>query len=434
MAALARTGASDAVDGAVRVPGDKSISHRALMFSAFAAGTSRVRGILQSDDVHATARVLRALGWSVPEVAAQMTIAGGGLVSGLRAPRAGLDCGNSGTTTRLMAGVAAAQPFASTFEGDASLSRRPMRRVAAPLEAMGARVDFLEGRDGLPMTVHGGALRSVSWELPVASAQLKSAILLAGLCGGVSVRVREPAATRDHTERMLAARGVSVESVGGWVSLQPTDRLVARDVDVPGDPSSAAFFVARALLAGEGSLRVERVLHSPYRDGFLRVVQRMGARIDMHRDAGDAPDAPDALVDLVVHGGTRLRAVQVGRDDVTAMIDEIPMLAVLAARAEGTTEVRGAEELRVKESDRIAAVVSNLRAIGVTAHELPDGLVVEGTDAPLEGHVLAHADHRIAMAFGVLGATRDCRITLDDPACVSVSYPDFWAELQRVAR
>lgn len=431
MAALAGAGASDAVEGTVRVPGDKSISHRALMFSALAAGSSRVRGILQSDDVHATARVLRALGWPVPEIAADMTIAGGGLLSGRQAPRALLDCGNSGTTTRLMAGVAAAQPFASTFRGDASLSGRPMRRVAAPLEAMGARVEFLAGHDGLPMTVHGGALHPVSWELPVASAQLKSAILLAGLCGGVSVRVREPAPTRDHTERMLAARGVHVESDGGWVSLQPTDRLEARDVDVPGDPSSAAFFVARALLAGQGSLRVERVLDSPYRDGFLRVVQRMGAGIDVQRDVDDAPDA---LLDLVVHGGARLRAVQVGRDDVSAMIDEIPMLAVLAARAEGTTEVRGAAELRVKESDRITAVVSNLRAIGVTAHELPDGLVVEGTDAPLEGHVLAHADHRIAMAFGILGATRNCRITLDDPACVSVSYPDFWTELQRVAR
>ena len=431
MAALAGTGAPDVVDGTVRVPGDKSVSHRALMFSALAGGTSRVRGILQSDDVHSTARVLRALGWSVPDVSADMTIQGGGLASGLDAPRSRLDCGNSGTTTRLMAGIAAAQPFASTFEGDASLSRRPMRRVAAPLEAMGARVEFVAGHDGLPMTVHGGALRSVAWELPVASAQLKSAVLLAGLCAGVGVRVREPAPTRDHTERMLTARGVHVETLEDWVELQPTDRLAPRDVDVPGDPSSAAFFVARALLAGEGSLRIEGVLHSPFRDGFMRVVQRMGGRIDIARGADGAADV---LVDLVVHGGSRLRGVQVGRDEVTAMIDEIPMLAVLAARAEGTTEVRGAEELRVKESDRIAAVVSNLRAIGVAAHELPDGLVVEGTDAPLEGQVRAHADHRIAMAFGILGATRGSRITIDDPACVSVSYPDFWTELKRVAR
>ncbi len=329
-----------------------------------------------------------------------------------------------------MAGVAAAQDVASTFFGDDSLSRRPMRRVAAPLTAMGARVEFEEGRDGLPMTVHGGALHSIDYEVPVASAQLKSAVLLAGLCGGVPVRVREPAPTRDHTERMLSARGVAVASVDGWITLQPAESLAALDVDVPGDPSSAAFFVARALLADSGTLRVSHVLHSPYRDGFLRAAERMGARIDTVSE----PSGGETLVHLDVHGGARLTAVTLGRDDVTSMIDEIPMLAVLAARAEGTTVVRGAEELRVKESDRITAVVSNLRAIGVEARELPDGLEVDGTDAPLAGHVIAHADHRIAMAFGVLGASRDVSLTIDDPDCVAVSYPGFWEELARVAR
>lgn len=421
--------AIDVVHGRVRVPGDKSVSHRALMFSAFAAGRSRVRGILQSDDVKSTAGVLRALGWVIPDVSAEMFIDGAGLTSRLPSPLSLLQCNNSGTTARLMAGVAAAQPFASTFVGDASLSRRPMRRVAAPLEAMGARVEFAGGHDGLPMTVHGGALHEIAWELPVASAQLKSAILLAGLCARVAVRVREPAPTRDHTERMLSALGVEVGAQDGWIELQPAERLATLDLDVPGDPSSAAFFLARALLAGKGAIQVANVLRSPFRDGFLHAIRRMGGRVD-EAPAGAGAERTE---DLIAHGGMRLRGIVIGREEVTSMIDEVPMLAVLAARAEGVTEVRGAEELRVKESDRIAAVVSNLRAVGVEAEELPDGLVVQGTDAPLAGRVETHGDHRIAMAFGILGATPKCAITVDDPACVAVSYPHFWDDLARVA-
>lgn len=420
----------DIVGGTVRVPGDKSVSHRALMFSALARGRSRVRGILQSHDVHATARVLRSLGWSLPGIGDEMVIEGAGLRISPPAATVQLDCANSGTTTRLMAGVAAAQPVVSTFFGDASLSRRPMKRVAAPLARMGARIEFEEGRDGLPMTVHGGALQSIDYEVPVASAQLKSAVLLAALCGGVSARVREPAPTRDHTERMLSAHGVTIDTIDGWITLQPAESLSAIDIDVPGDPSSAAFFVARALLADEGTLRVSHVLDSHHRDGFLRAVRRMGAKID----AVTEPAGGESLVHLDVHAGTRLRGITLEREDVAAMIDEIPMLAVLASRAEGTTVVRGAEELRVKESDRIAAVVSNLRAIGVEARELPDGLEVDGTDAPLSGKVAAHADHRIAMAFGILGASSDVALTIDDPDCVAVSYPGFWEELARVAR
>jgi 3-phosphoshikimate 1-carboxyvinyltransferase len=420
----------DTIGGSVRVPGDKSVSHRALMCAALAGGRSQIRGLLQSDDVHATARALRAFGWSVPTVSDAMTVDGGGLRSRPAAAAIRLDCANSGTTTRLMAGVAAAQPVASTFFGDASLSRRPMRRVAAPLERMGARVEFEEGRDGLPMTIHGGPLVSIDYEVPVASAQLKSAVLLAGLCGGVVVRVREPAPTRDHTERMLSARGVHLGLANGWITLQPAESIAALDIDVPGDPSSAAFFIARALLADEGTLHVSHVLQNPFRDGFVRAVRRMGAHLETTTAAGGG----ETLEHLDVHAGHRLTAVTLERDDVTSMIDEIPMFAVLAARAEGTTIVRGAEELRVKESDRISAVVSNLRAIGVEAHELPDGLTVEGTDAPLAGHVIAHADHRIAMAFGILGASRNVALTIDDRDCVSVSYPGFWEELARVAR
>lgn len=328
-----------------------------------------------------------------------------------------------------MAGIAAAQPFASTFFGDASLSRRPMRRVAAPLEAMGARVEWLETPDRLPMRVHGGALTPISWELDVASAQLKSAILLAGLCGGISVRVREPAPTRDHTEQMLRSLGVEVTLDNGWIVLRPVVSLPPAAWDVPGDPSSAAFFLGLAALADRGELALDHVLASPFRDGFVRVLERMGVPVTAYDSVEGAGGATHSLV---VQAGATLRGVTVGADDVPSMIDELPLLAVLAARAQGETTVRGAAELRVKESDRIAVTVANLRAIGADAEELPDGFVVRGNDAPLRGLVEAHGDHRIAMAFGVLGASRGVDIRIDTPSCVAVSYPGFWSDLERV--
>lgn len=411
------------------MPGDKSISHRALMFSALATGRSSVRGLLLSDDVKSTARVLRSLGWRIPELGESIAIDGGGLRSPLSAPTSSLDCGNSGTTTRLVAGIAAAHPFASTFVGDASLSRRPMRRVAAPLEAMGARVEFTGGHDGLPMTIHGGSLQAIDWVLPVASAQLKSAVLLAGLCANVGVRVREPARTRDHTERMLNALGASVTDDNGWVTLAPTRHLSPFSLDVPGDPSSAAFFAVLAALADDGALTIERVLLNPQRIGFIAVLRRMGVRMEI---VDERTEGGESLGDLIVHAGVHAGTV-IAPNEIPSLVDEIPVLAMLAARAPGETIVSGAEELRVKESDRISAVVQNLRAVGVDAEERPDGLVVQGGHQPLSGNVITHADHRIAMAFATLGTSRDCDIALDDPACVSVSYPTFWRDLAHVA-
>lgn len=420
------------VAGRVRVPGDKSISHRSLMFSALASGRSQIRGLLQSEDVKSTARVLRAMGWRIPELGDGMIVDGMGLRAPFATPSAPLDCGNSGTTTRLVAGIAAAQPFAAHFMGDASLSKRPMRRVAAPLEAMGARVEFLGagGHDGLPMVVHGGALHAVSWELPVASAQLKSAVLLAGLCANIDVRVREPARTRDHTERMLRSLGAEVHEDEGWVSLRATHELAPLDIDVPGDPSSAAFFAVLAALADEGSLTIERVLLNPQRVGFIAVLRRMGVRIDViERDAAGG----ESLGDLVVHAGVSNGTV-ITPAEIPSLVDEVPVLAILAVRAEGETIVRGAGELRVKESDRIKTVVDNLRAVGVDAEELPDGLVVRGGRAALGGTVATHADHRIAMAFAILGASRDASVAIDDRECVAVSYPRFWQDLADVTR
>jgi 3-phosphoshikimate 1-carboxyvinyltransferase len=410
----------------IRVPGDKSLSHRALILSALADGPSRITGLLLGADVHSTAGVLRALGVAIPSLGNDVTVPGVGL-RGLRAPVAELDCGNSGTTTRLMAGVLAAQPFRSVFIGDKSLSKRPMKRIARPLQAMGASVTLGGKReDGLPMTIEGGTLRSIEWRSDTASAQVKSAILLAGLCAGVPVSVQEPVLSRDHSERMLAARGATLSRRGTAVSMPPVASLRALDTAIPGDPSSAAFFLALAAL-GAGPVRLPDVCLNRTRTGFLETLRAMGAtafteeeRLEGGEPVGTMRAEPSALRGVTVRG-----------DIIPTMIDELPLLACLAARADGDTVIREAEELRGKESDRIAAVVANLRAIGVDAEELPDGMRITGSQAPLRGTVVTHGDHRLAMAFGVLGAASGGDIVVDDPECVAVSYPGFWADLAR---
>ena len=414
------------VSGSLRVPGDKSISHRALIFSALAIGESRVTGILQSADVKSTAGVLRALGAELPELSGDMVIRSSGS-GALREPAGELDCGNSGTTTRLMAGVVAALPITATFRGDASLSRRPMRRIALPLEAMGATVE-LPPHGGLPMTIRGGSLHDVSWDSQVASAQVKSAILLAALVSGASARVSEPARSRDHTERMLSARGARVHVHDTVVSIDRGSRIEPLDVDVPGDPSSAAFFAGLAALADSGWLRLERVCVNETRTGFLAQLKRMGADVV---EESRALEGGEWVANLVVSPGA-LRGTVVEPEDVPSMVDELPLLACLAARATGETTITGAGELRVKESDRIAAVVANLRAIGAEADELPDGMVIRGSTRRLCGRVATHGDHRLAMAFGILGAAGGNEIEIDDRECVAVSYPEFWRDLAAV--
>lgn len=409
------------------LPGDKSISHRSLMLAALGRGTSRVRGVLRSADIESTAGVLRALGVDVPSLGGDEVVIEGVGLRGLRAPGADLDCGNSGTTTRLMAGVVAGAAIKARFTGDASLAARPMRRVAAPLEALGARVE-LPPHGGLPMTVHGAALRGGTWTPEAASAQIKSAILLAGLVADVPVEVHEPARTRDHTERMLAARGVDIRTDGLVVTLVPTARLDAADVDVPADPSSAAFFAGLAAMGGSAELAIGNVCVNPGRVGAFRALVRMGAAL-RYEDTAEQGGEPVATV--VAGAGEGLRGITIGPDDVPSLIDELPLLACVAARAAGETRVTGAHELRVKESDRIHAIVANLRAVGADAEELPDGFVVRGSDTPLTGRVTTHGDHRIGMAFGVLGALDGNVIEVDDPSCAGVSYPAFWEDLAR---
>ena len=414
----------------VQVPGDKSLTHRALMFAAAARGESRLSGLLIGADCQDTASILRALGASIPELprdGGEIRIQSDGLAA-WHAPEKILDCGNSGTTVRLMMGLLAGRPFCSTLTGDASLRSRPMRRVTDPLSQMGARVRELESADRLPVELCGGPLRPLSHRSPKASAQIKSALLLAGLSGEAAVELWEPGFSRDHTERIMRSLGVQVEgrpgADGGWeVSFVPPEGpLPPLEMAVPGDPSSAAFILAVALLSRDREVIIPDVGINPTRTGFLGAVARMGAQIEIvnERESGGEP-----VADLVARPAA-LRAIEIGGDEVPSMIDELPVLAVLAARAEGETVVRGAEELRAKESDRISAMVGNLRAIGVDAEELPDGFVVTGTDRPLQGRVRTYHDHRIAMAFGVLNALPGADLEIEAPEIADVSFPGFW--------
>lgn len=420
------------VHGTVRPPGDKSISHRALFLAALARGESELSGLLVAGDVAATARVLRALGPTVSPVrpGALVRVRGRGIR--LRAPRATLHCANSGTTARLALGALAGQPFAARLTGDASLRRRPMRRVTEPLARMGARFSDARG-DGLPLTIRGGRLRPLEYASPVASAQVKGALLLAGLTGGVRVEVREPYRSRDHTERLFAHLGLDVHQEGTAVSLAPGDGpfvLPPVRLTVPGDISSAAFLVAAAVLAEGGELLLEHVGVNPTRTGALAVLGRMGVRVERHnlRDEGGEP-----VADLVVRPAA-LRATSVPAAEIPSLIDEIPVLAVLASRAEGETVFHEVGELRVKESDRLGLIAANLRALGVVATAERNDLHVRGGDRPPRGRVDTAGDHRLAMAFAVLGTVRGADVRLSERASVGVSYPTFFTDLRSIGR
>ncbi|MBM3885799.1 MAG: 3-phosphoshikimate 1-carboxyvinyltransferase [Gemmatimonadetes bacterium] len=429
----------------LRVPGDKSISHRALLLAALGDGPSEIRGLLVSADVEATARALRALGVAVPPLDATVMVVPGVGLRGLRAPTEPIDCANSGTTARLVAGLVAGAGLDATLVGDVSLSRRPMRRIAEPLRAMGATV-ALPSHDGLPMTVRATALHGLTWRSPVASAQVKSAVLLAGLVAQVPVEVHEPQPTRDHTERLLASRGVDLVRDSTMVALRPTGRLDAGPTDVPGDPSSATFLLGAVALGAASTLRLEHIGVNPTRMGAVAVLRRMGlsVRLEGMRQVGGEPVADlvaTSVGDLSPGGSgglggapSALLGVTIGPDEVPVLIDELPLLACVAARAAGETRVTGAGELRVKESDRIRLVVENLQAVGVEAEELADGFVIRGGDGPLAGRVRTAGDHRIAMAFGVLGAVPGNAIVVDDPSCVAVSWPSFWDALDACRR
>jgi 3-phosphoshikimate 1-carboxyvinyltransferase len=408
--------------GEITVPGDKSISHRAVMFGALAEGTSCVEGLLQGEDVLCTLAAFRQMGVAIngPH-GGRVSIAGVG-VRGLVRPAAPLDMGNSGTAMRLMAGILAGQSFDSTLIGDASLSRRPMKRVADPLRAMGATIETAaEGRP--PLRIKGGCkLKGIDYRLPMPSAQVKSCVLLAGLYGDGSTSVTEPAPTRDHTERMLRGFGYDVEVSGATARLQGGGRLQATNLQVPADISSAAFFLVGASIAPGSDLLLRGVGINPTRIGILNILRRMGADIEElnPRMAGGEP-----VADLRVRAA-RLCGIHIPEDQVPLAIDELPVVLIAAAFAEGETVLSGAEELRVKESDRIAAMAAGLAAIGIQARETPDGMIVRGGNAS-GGVVDSRGDHRIAMAFAIAALRAEGAITILDCKNVDTSFPGFAA-------
>ncbi len=409
-----------ALRGSVRVPGDKSISHRAVMLAAIAEGTTHVRGFLEGEDTRATARVFAQLRVRIEAPNDGERIVHGVGLHGLQGTPAPLDCGNAGTGMRLLAGLLAAQAFDSTLVGDESLSKRPMGRVIDPLAAMGAQVDSAPG--GLPpLRIHGGArLRGVETATPVASAQVKSALLLAGLYADGETVVREPHPTRDYTERMLAAFGWPVDFAPGIARLPGGHRLSATDIDVPADFSSAAFFIVAATLVPGSEVRLEAVGMNPRRTGLLAALRAMGADI---REENRQEQGGEPVADLVVRHAP-LRGIDVPVEIVPDMIDEFPILFVAAACAQGRTVVRGAAELRVKESDRIATMAAGLRALGIAIDEAPDGAVIEG--GRLAGGVVeSHGDHRIAMSFAVAAQLASGEVRINDVANVATSFPGF---------
>ena len=414
------------VRGVVRPPGDKSISHRVLMLAALARGKSEVTGLLTGDDVKSTARVLRQLGAEISRIRESGVAVSG---SRLLAPSSRLNCGNSGTTARLLLGILAGQRFRATLTGDASLRRRPMRRVTEPLRTMGAEINEQRG-DGLPLEIHGGRLRGLVYTSPVASAQVKSALLLAGLTGGVPVTIREPYRSRDHTERLFVHLGLGIRQHDGVISYQPSAISVPPfEIAVAGDTSSAAFLVAVAVLAEQGELLIENVGVNPTRTGYLVVLERMGAHVDRVnlRDAGGEP-----VADLIARPAS-LTATQVSAAEVPTLVDEVPILAVLASRARGETVFREVGELRVKESNRLELVAANLRAVGVRAEARGNDLHVEGTDRPPRGRVETAADHRLAMAFAAAGTVPGADVRLSERRSVGISYPTFFKDLKRIA-
>ncbi len=414
-------------EAGIRVPGDKSITHRALMLAALATGRCRIGGALAAGDTRATAAALRALGVTVGPLAAgrAVRITGGGLRP-FRVPAGVLDCRNSGTTARLLLGLLAGHPFEASLTGDRSLRRRPMARITEPLRLMGADIAARDG-ERLPARIRGGALRPLTWSSPVASAQVKTALFFAGLTGGVPVTITEPFHSRDHAERLLRLLGVHVDVDGTTTAVHPPEGIAPFEGDVPGDYSSAAYLLAAGLLARDGEVVVEGVGINPTRTGFGRVLERMGARLEVQ---GRWMSLGEPAATLVARPAA-LRATEVLPEEVPSLVDEVPLLACLAARAEGTSVFRGVGELRVKESDRLALVASNLAGLGVEAHAEADTLWVTGTDRTLRGRVVTARDHRLAMAFAVLGTAPGGELELDDTRCVEVSYPDFFRDLLR---
>ena len=409
--------------GTLTVPGDKSISHRAVMFGALAKGTTRITHFLEGADCLSTISCFRKMGIEIERNQEQILVHGKGL-HGLQAPSGILDVGNSGTTTRLISGILAGQNFSSEIDGDASIRTRPMKRIMAPLTSMGADIISRNNNGCAPLIITGKPLHAVHYDSPVASAQVKSCVLLAGMYADGITSVTEPFLSRNHTEIMLNYFGAKVSSTGTSAAIYPEPVLEARDIVVPGDISSAAYFIAAGLLTPDSEILLKNVGINPTRAGSLKVCRSMGADITLLNENPEGEPTADLLIRTSSLKGTVIQGA-----DIPTLIDEIPMIAVMAAFAQGTTIIRDAQELKVKESDRIAVMVDNLKRMGADIEGTDDGMIIHG-GRPLHGAAIdSHLDHRVAMSFAVAGTICEGEMEIQDAQCVDISYPEFYKDL-----
>lgn len=413
--------------GEITIPGDKSISHRAVMLGSLAKGTTVITNFLEGADCLSTIDCFRKMGIDIQRTAKEIILHGKGL-HGLHAPSSILDVGNSGTTTRLISGILAGQAFTSELTGDASIQKRPMNRIITPLTQMGASVKSIHNNGCAPLHITGQPLKAIHYNSPVSSAQVKSCVLLAGLYADDTTSVTEPYLSRNHSEIMLKSFGADVTSKGTTVSVEPNPVLTGQKVIVPGDISSAAYFIAAGLLIPESELLIKNVGINPTRDGILRVCIQMGANVQL---LNRREHCGEPVADILVKHSS-LKPAVIEKELIPTLIDELPVIAVMAAFAEGTTVIRDAQELRVKESDRLAIIVSHLTAMGVSVIPTEDGMIIEG-GKPLNGAVLdSYLDHRIAMAFAIAGMAAHGETQITNAECVNISYPGFYDDLKRL--
>lgn len=413
--------------GELTIPGDKSISHRAVMLGAISQGTTSVTNFLRGADCLSTISCFRKMGIAIEENPTEILIHGKGL-HGLSAPETVLDVGNSGTTMRLLSGILAGQDFSSSLTGDASIRKRPMKRVITPLSLMGASIESIPGNGCAPLAIQGMPLTGIHYQSPVSSAQVKSCVLLAGLYADSTTKVTEPFVSRNHSELMLRSFGAEIQTEGTTVSVQPDPLLTGQKVEVPGDISSAAYFIAAGLLIPGSEILIKNVGINPTRDGILRVCRAMGADIEILNEQEHCGELTADL--LVRHSALKGTVIEGGM--IPTLIDELPVIAVMAAFAEGTTIIRDAQELKVKESNRLDIIVHHLKEMGADVTPAPDGMVIRG-GKPLTGAVLdSHMDHRIAMSFAIAAMAGNGETEILNSDCVSISYPDFYADLRRL--
>ena len=420
---------TNGLKGRVSIPGDKSISHRSIMLGSIAVGTTEVHNFLQGADCLSSIACFRQMGIDIENTGDIVRIHGRGL-HGLKRPKNTLDTGNSGTTTRLMSGILAGQNFDCTINGDVSIQSRPMKRIITPLSLMGASIESVRGNDCAPLKITGQRLHGIHYDSPVSSAQVKSAILLAGLYAEGETSVTEPVLSRNHTELMLGACGGDISSEGTTATLHPVKRLEAQKIIVPGDISSAAYFMAAGLIVPGSEICIENVGINPTRDGMIRVCQAMGGNIALEniREICGEP-----VADIIVRHSS-LHGTVVEGDIIPTLIEELPIIAVMAAFAEGQTIIRDAAELRVKESDRISVMAENLSVMGVDITPTTDGMIINGGRTPRGARIQSHMDHRIAMSLAVAALASDGETDIIGSDCVNISYPTFYQDLFKLAK